>query len=487
MNAVIPILQQNRETIVDQIVGSLLEEVPRYALADPNEIRAGTELLFDEIIAVIETGSTVRLTDSLSKIASLRIAQGFTATDFLRALTTAYPVVRGVMRKSGPRQDVSFSKMFEEVETALFHMLALASNIFASNLSKHAQAELDQQRKRLHAAQELSTRVIASLASGVFVLEGPPTDKVLLWSARMTDITGVQADEMIGKNVAQLAQRFPTLPFQELYETVKSTDRLPLTKVQLKLGNGVTRSVFVRAERLRQMDSSQIAGTVVIVDDITEREMLIDSFSRYVSKEVVQRLLSRAGRSSKLEGERRACSVLFADIRGFTGISERITPEALHELLNQYFRVMIDRVSAHDGIIDKFIGDKIMAVFTGSEAEGALAAVRAAHAIQEEIERLNKERASASAEPITVGIGVNTGTVVMGTVGSEERMSFTVIGDAVNVADRLQSLASAGETYIGARTSELVGKAFELEELGSRTLKGRSNPELMFKLLAPKT
>jgi adenylate cyclase len=244
--------------------------------------------------------------------------------------------------------------------------------------------------------------------------------------------------------------------------------------------------VFVRGERLRQMDSSQIAGTVIVVDDITEREMLIDSFSRYVSKEVVQKLLSRGGRSTKLEGERRACTVLFADIRGFTGISERITPEALHDLLNQYFRVMIDRVTAHDGVIDKFIGDKIMAVFTGNEGDGALAAVRAAHAIQLEIDKLNTQRENQSAVPITVGIGVNTGTVVMGTVGSEQRMSFTVIGDAVNVADRLQSLASAGETYVGARTGDLVKEAFELEELGTRTLKGRSRPELMFKLLKPR-
>jgi adenylate cyclase len=268
--------------------------------------------------------------------------------------------------------------------------------------------------------------------------------------------------------------------------TVRATDRLPMTKVQLKLPGGQSRSLFVRGERLRQPDHRSIAGAVIIVDDITEREMLIDSFSRYVSKEVVHRILSRSGRGHKLEGERRACSILFADIRGFTGISERITPEALHELLNQYFRVMIEQVSANDGIIDKFIGDKIMAIFTGGEREGAFGAVNAALSIQREIAKLNGARAADGAEPITVGIGVNTGTVVMGTVGSEERMSFTVIGDAVNVADRLQSLAAAGETYVGGHTRELVADKFELGELGERVLKGRSNPERMFKLLGEK-
>jgi len=486
MNEVVELLKSHRVAIVDQIVGTLIEEVPRYALTDSADVRQSCELIFDEMLGVIDTGTTRRLTDLLTRLASARIAQGFAPTDFMRALTIAYPVVRQTVRKAGPRNDAVFSKMFEEVESALFHMIALASNVYASGMSKHAREEADSQKRRAFAAEELNQRVIASLASGVFVVSGPPQDTVLMWSPRLADITGVPAADMVGKSVSVVVEHFPSLPFKELHATVQATDRLPLTKIHLKLPSGVTRSVFVRGERLYQHDSQQIAGTVFIVDDITEREMLIDSFSRYVSKEVVQRLLSRAGRSSKLEGERRACTILFADIRGFTGISERITPEALHELLNQYFRVMIDRVSAHDGIIDKFIGDKIMAVFTGTEADGALGAVRAAHAIHEEIDRLNAERQSASAEPITVGIGINTGTVMMGTVGSEERMSFTVIGDAVNVADRLQSLASAGETYLGARTAELVGRSFELEELGSRVLKGRASPELMFKLLGAK-
>lgn len=484
MNEVVEILKKNREAVVDQIVGSLIEEVPRYTLVDPAEVRQSCDLLFDEIVSVIETGATNRLTEQVTALANERIKQGFAAADFMRALTLAYPVVRTMVRKAGPRNDAMFSKMFGDLEGALFHLISTAANIYAASMGRHVQSRLDQQTKRLEAAEELNARVIASLSAGVFVVEAPPGDRVLLWSQRLADITGIPADDVMGQSVKVIQDLLPTVPLREMYETVRATDRLPLTKVQLKLPNGHHRSVFVRAERLHQQAHQQ-GGVVVIVDDITEREMLIDNFSRYVSKEVVQRLLSRGGRDQKLEGERRACTILFADIRGFTGISERITPEALHELLNQYFRVMIDRVTAHDGIIDKFIGDKIMAVFTGTEAEGAVAAARAAHEIQSEIAKLNAQRQGAGAEPITVGIGVNTGTVMMGTVGSEERMSFTVIGDAVNVADRLQSLASAGETYVGARTRELVKAAFALEELGPRVLKGRKSPEVMFKLGAP--
>ncbi len=225
---------------------------------------------------------------------------------------------------------------------------------------------------------------------------------------------------------------------------------------------------------------------MLVLDDITERELLIDSFSRYVSKEVVQRLLSRSGKTNRLEGERRACSILFADIHGFTGLSEKIALEQLHELLNQYFRLMIDQCAAHDGVIDKFIGDKIMAVFTSGVGDGALSATRAAVAIQREIEALNKTRAATGAEPIEIGIGINTGEVVMGTVGSEERMSFTVIGDVVNVADRLQSLAGPGDIYLGEHTRDLLGTAFEIEELGQRSLRGRTHVETIFRLGPPR-
>jgi adenylate cyclase len=190
---------------------------------------------------------------------------------------------------------------------------------------------------------------------------------------------------------------------------------------------------------------------------------------------------------NKLEGERRVVTVLFADIRGFTTLSEKISLEELHGLINEYFRVMIEQVTAFEGVIDKFIGDKIMAVFSQGGAEGAVGAARAALGIQQAIRELNGTRSGAGAQAIEVGIGLNTGEVVMGTVGSEERMSFTVIGDSVNVADRFQSLASAGEIYLGEGTVKRLDDRFEVEELGARTIRGRQNPEKLFKLSAEKS
>lgn len=507
VNEAVAILKDRREEAVSELVGTLVESVPQYAQADPSEVRRNVEALFDIFLEVVDTGQTTTAIGALTQVAQRRVEQGFASSDFTRAMLLVYPVARRLVRSAGPRNDAVMSHHFQEVEEALFRLVAVASNIFASHLTKNVERRLSEAEKQaerlketrreleatvsatrleLRQAEELNERVIASLSSGVIVASHPDK-RVLLWSARTAEISGIPAADIVGKPVTALAGRVKGLPIEEIIATVRATDRLPLTKVTLELAGGVKRVIFVRGERLHGGEDSAVRGTVVLLDDITERELLIDSFSRYVSRDVVQRLLSRSDKSNKLEGERKSCSVLFADIRGFTGISERLGLEGLHELLNQYFRVMIDLVAAHDGNIDKFIGDKIMAVFTSRDADGAVGAARAALAIQAEISRLNAERGAAGLEPIQVGIGINTGEVVMGTVGSLERMSFTVIGDPVNVADRLQSIAGPGEIYIGRRTREVLGPKFSTVELGERALKGRASPELVFKLVEETT
>ena len=503
MNEAVEIVKARREEAISELVGSIIEVVPRYAVADAAEVRRNVEGLFDVFLEVVETKDTTRMMQILHAIADQRAQQGFSAADFQRALLLIYPVVRRIVRQAGPRNDAGLAHSFQEFEDAVFRSTAVASNVFSAALRRQTEKKLTDAEKQTEAlrqktqeleqavvstrlqlreVQELNERIIDSLNSAVLVLEHP-TARILLASQRLNEILGLRPEEAVDRTALELAPRLKGLPIQEIVATVQTMDRLPLTKVELELASGQKKVVFLRAERLHQGSGDAIRGTVLIIDDVTERELLIDSFSRYVSRDVVQRLLSRSHRTNRLERERRFCSVLFADIRGFTGLSERIGLEALHEMLNQYFRVMVDQVSRHDGNIDKFIGDKIMAVFTGRDGDGSVSATRAALGIQQEIAALNRTRGAGQGEAIEVGIGINTGEVVMGTIGSEERMSFTVIGDAVNVADRLQSLAGAGEIYVGQRTRQLLGDRFEFDELGERPLKGRASVEHIFKVL----
>ncbi len=501
-NLAADILKQHEREAIDELVASVVEVVPAYALSEASELRKNVEVLFTHFIDVLETGDTTRITRLFEEVAKKRVDQGFGSADFLRALLLVYPVVRKVVRKAGPRSDAALAHSFAEVEEAVIKLASVASNTFAAHLTRSAQrkvvaltelaAGLEERtrtaehaaaahRQALLEAEQFNERVVASLTSGVLVVDHPGMN-VRLWSGRVEDITGISAAEAMGQPIERVVARLKGLPAEELITTVRAMDRLPLTKVSLESAKGQKRVVYLRAERLHAR-GEELKGTVILLDDITERELLIDSFSRYVSRDVVKRLLSRGDQGHELSGERKECSVLFADIRGFTGISERVSLEELHALLNEYFRVMIDEVTAHDGAIDKFIGDKIMAVFVADQSAGAPAATSAALAIQRRIQELNAARAAQGKAPIVVGIGINSGTVVMGTVGSQERMSFTVIGDVVNVADRLQSLAAAGETLVGKATFERLHGRFEVEPIGEQKLKGRQNAEAVFRVL----
>jgi len=508
VNEVVALLRSRKQQVVDELVALIVSEVPRYAQSDRSALRDNCEQLVVVFVQILETDDPAPLMDLLEQLTSQRIGQGFAPADFIQALLMAYPVLRSVVRQAGPRNDAMFAQMFHVVEQAIFKLIATASSIFATGLKRESDAKvhsltsekekLEQQEKHLLEQTKLqerelaesshfARRVLESLSSGVAVTElGTPdrAGRVLMWSDRMAEITGVAPGQIVGQPADMLKKQLG-VPVQEMLASIRINDRLPLSKVKFTTPRGDVRHALVRGERLRTLEGAP-KGMVVTADDVTERELLIDSFSRYVSREVVQRLLARAGPWNKLEGERKMVSILFADIRGFTTLSEKISLEELHGLINEYFRVMIEQVSAFEGIIDKFIGDKIMAVFSQGGADGAVAAARSALAIQKAIAELNRQRSGAGAQAIDVGIGINTGEVVMGTVGSEERMSFTVIGDSVNVADRFQALAGAGEIYLGEGTVKRLGDRFEVEELGARSIRGRTQPESLYRLLSAK-
>jgi adenylate cyclase len=220
---------------------------------------------------------------------------------------------------------------------------------------------------------------------------------------------------------------------------------------------------------------------------LREKEMIKRAFSRYVSREVVAEVLKDPD-SLHLKGERREVTILFCDIRGFTTMSEHLDPERVVSLLNDFYTVMIDITFKHDGTLDKFLGDGIMAIFGAPIAhpEHALMSVRAALAMQEGIEALSASRVSRGHEPLAVGIGINAGEVVAGTVGTEDRMEYTVIGDNVNLASRLGSNAKPGQILVSRRIWELVQETFDVQTRGPLRVKGKDEEVEVFEVIGPR-
>jgi adenylate cyclase len=219
--------------------------------------------------------------------------------------------------------------------------------------------------------------------------------------------------------------------------------------------------------------------------DLALKERIKYSFGQYVTPEIVELVLANPD-SQWMKGSEVEATVLFVDIRGFTTLSEHKKPESIVELLNDYFTCVTDAVIAHGGHLNKFVGDEAMAVFGApvSNPQHAETAVRAALDIQTEIAGLNRKRLIEDMA-IQVGIGINSGVMVAGNLGSEKRMEYTVIGDNVNVASRLTSLAKPGEILISGQTYESITdkSRLRIEKRRRILVKGRKMRIGIFKVL----
>lgn len=187
----------------------------------------------------------------------------------------------------------------------------------------------------------------------------------------------------------------------------------------------------------------------------------------------------------KRGGDTREATVLFADIRGFTAMSERYDAQAIVGMLNNYFEVMVDVIFRHGGTLDKFVGDEIMAVWGAPIAAGdhCIRAVQAAIEMQRALEAFNRERVAAGDEPVLMGIGINTGEMVAGYMGSSKAMDYTVIGDTVNTGSRLCSAASPGDIIVSESVIRVVHRVVRWERLEARELKGKREPVPLYRVL----
>jgi adenylate cyclase len=203
------------------------------------------------------------------------------------------------------------------------------------------------------------------------------------------------------------------------------------------------------------------------------REKLL--MEKYLSQPTVQSIKEhRDVTQLKLGGERKYVTALFSDARGFTSLSEKMSPEDVVRLMNVYLNLQAKVIHQFGGTIDKFVGDEVMAIFEGRGNE--INAVRAAVEIQSYCKALNAARAASGEKTISIGIGLNNGEVVMGNMGSEDHMDYTVIGDNINVAARMCGIAQPGQVLASKAIAEAIGDEATLKDMHPVTVKGKDQP-----------
>jgi len=263
------------------------------------------------------------------------------------------------------------------------------------------------------------------------------------------------------------------------------------------LGLWLALLAFNRASLLVPMVAplSQLNFTVLLglISDLTweriEKNRVRRTLEKYVSKNVVRQLLDQPKfYAQSLGGVLKPATILFSDIRGYSFVTARSDPQALVAQLNEYLTAMVECVFRFGGTLDKFIGDAVMAVWGNTRSEGvradAINAVRCALAMRDELLRLNKSWAKRGLPELRIGVALNHGEVVVGNIGSPQRMEFTVIGDAVNVSWKLQELTKDLESdlIVGENVMALVIEEFDLRPIGKATIRSLPHPLEIFEV-----
>lgn len=220
-----------------------------------------------------------------------------------------------------------------------------------------------------------------------------------------------------------------------------------------------------------------------MIEGLKERDKVKTLFGKFHGTGIANKLMSG---EMKLGGENRDATVFFSDIRGFTSFSEKVTPEDVVNMLNEYFKIMVSIINKHHGVVDKFIGDAIMAVWGAPESHGndAANALKACIEMRIAVDKLNKDRLEQGKPEIKIGMGLHSGPLIAGTIGSDDRMEYTVIGDTVNMASRIESATKAYGTdlLISEVTQDRVKDLFICEVAGTAEVKGKSEPLKLYRV-----
>lgn len=329
-------------------------------------------------------------------------------------------------------------------------------------------------------------RILESVGTGILTFD--PLGNLTTVNRAGAGLFGFHPSQDVSKGFRTLFEGSANSRWVSLAEDVlKTRTANKAFDVRFLRDDGTNLSLNVNAMPMQDAEGGHL-GSVLVAEDITHEQRLMNTLCRYMAREVAEEVLQDKGRG-ELGGKKTEVAILMTDIRNFTTMSEQMDPWDIVALLNDYFPRIINVIFSHQGMVDKFIGDSILAVFgvPSPREDDSLRAVRAALEMRRQLEAINRERRQKKLRTIEMGIGITSGIVISGNIGSERRMDFTVIGDPVNLAARLEGLTKEVERKIlvSEQVQQVIAKEIPCESLGEFSVKGKREKVPVFAVVAP--
>ncbi len=333
----------------------------------------------------------------------------------------------------------------------------------------------------VHNMKNYNEAMLENMTNGLITLD--ENEKIVTCNSAGLEILRVSPDRILNREVGEFFSEKNAWVAEKIKAVAESQKPEVTMDANIDV-EGETLSVNLTVQPLVSNEKKRM-GSMLVIEDISSEKRLKSTMARYMDPSLADRVVAQGG--ELLGGQSVECTVLFSDVRGFTTVTEQLGAQATVSLLNEYFTLMVDCIQNEGGMLDKFIGDAIMAVFGIPEAKGDEEdrAVRTAIEMLKSLFSWNEVRRAEGKMPVDIGIGLNTDFVVSGNIGSKKRMDYTIIGDGVNLAARLESACKqyGARILVSEGTFRKLKGTYRSREADLVVVKGKTKPVAVYEIL----
>ncbi|MBW2730766.1 MAG: protein kinase [Deltaproteobacteria bacterium] len=488
------------DELAEHAVKHLQRAIPRYRTQEPQALIGQVRKVMGIALDIVIGGGFDELPEPIKKLADERSEQAFSVTELLGAFLLAISECRSLLA-TGPYDLATFAEMQRQMDRRIIPMLLkLVEHYFSrfnqrliklNDVLRRRNDELGQLRgdlavrlksttSQLADLERLKARVVDNISSGLVLVERG-THNILMYNKAMEQLSGVSAAEVLHRPLEDVMHFVDGLPYHEFLEQLRMHGEVGLRKLRLVFASGERCSVYLRGQTFPGADR-QAAATLFVLDDVTERERIISNFSRYVSRAVVDKVLQRRGEIQP-SGELRQVVILACGLRDFQTHLREMSPAEATDLLTEYISIVGDAIFPCGGLIESVQGATVLAYFPINGEKACDPIVMAAASLCRALDSMINTRMVEGKEPLVAGIGLHLGDVLVLNVGSEKRMVQTIVGEAADIAQRLQQIAAGCEILLSEDVTKRCSQKLDLRGGPALSMNAQDKPLFVNRLL----